>query len=45
MESLYLVWIACQEWALRPFQDRLRWQDFVPTVNCGNQKVCVESST
>lgn len=28
-----------------PFQDRLRWQDLVPIVNCGDQKVCVESST
>lgn len=28
-----------------PFQDRLRWQDLVPIVNCGNNKVCVESST
>jgi hypothetical protein len=28
-----------------PFQDRLRWQDLVPIVNCGDQKVCMESST
>jgi len=28
-----------------PFQDRLRWQDLVPIVNCGDHKVCVESST
>src|SRR5512134_33581 len=27
-----------------PFQDRLRWQDLVPIVNCGGNKVCVESS-
>ena len=28
-----------------PFQDRLRWQDLVPISNCGDHKVCVESST
>ena len=28
-----------------PFQDRLRWQDLVPIVNCSNQKVCIEHST
>ena len=28
-----------------PFQDRLRWQDLVPIVNCGNQKVCMENAT
>ena len=28
-----------------PFQDRIRWQDLVPIVNCGDHKVCVESAT
>jgi len=28
-----------------PFQDRLRWQDLVPIANCGDQKICMESST
>lgn len=28
-----------------PFQDRLRWQDLVPIVNCGDNKLCIESST
>ncbi|MEK9142064.1 MAG: hypothetical protein AAB308_13505, partial [Nitrospirota bacterium] len=28
-----------------PFQDRLRWQDLVPIVNCGDQKVCMERSS
>ncbi len=28
-----------------PFQDRLRWQDLVPIVNCGDHNVCVESAT
>jgi hypothetical protein len=28
-----------------PFQDRLRWQDLVPIINCGDQKVCMEVST
>ena len=28
-----------------PFQDRLRWVDLVPIANCGDNKVCVESST
>jgi hypothetical protein len=28
-----------------PFQDRLRWRDLVPILNCGNQKVCIETST
>ena len=27
-----------------PFQDRLRWQDLVPIVNCGNQKICIETT-
>jgi hypothetical protein len=27
-----------------PFQDRLRWQDLVPIVNCGNQTVCLENA-
>ena len=28
-----------------PFQDRLRWQDLAPIVNCADNKVCVERAT
>ena len=45
MESLHVVRIRADSGRCGPFQDRLRWQDLVPIVNCGNNTVCVESST
>ena len=28
-----------------PFQDRLRWQDLAPIVNCADNKLCIDSAT